>query len=89
MIHALSAPREVDLNPLYKNITSEGWCVYAQTYGSPIDTPLISGRTEMTESAKDVGAYILEVAQSKGGKVDIVEHSEGGVMNPVRAHNAT
>jgi pimeloyl-ACP methyl ester carboxylesterase len=80
MIHALSASREVDLNLLYKNMTSEGWCVYAQTYGSPIDPPLIGGLTEMTESAKDVGAYILEVAQKKGGKVDLVGHSEGGVM---------
>ncbi|EEA19425.1 conserved hypothetical protein [Talaromyces marneffei ATCC 18224] len=80
MIHALTASREVDLNLLHKNMTSEGWCVYAQTYGSPINPPLIGGLTEMTKSAKDIGAYIVEVAQKKGGKVDIVGHSEGGVM---------
>ncbi|KAH8692712.1 hypothetical protein BGW36DRAFT_302738 [Talaromyces proteolyticus] len=80
LIHALSASREVDLNLLHKNMTSEGWCVFSQTYGSPIDPPLVGGLTEMTESAKDVGAFILEVAQKRGGKVDLVGHSEGGVQ---------
>jgi hypothetical protein len=56
MIHAPSASREFDLNLLYKNMTSEGWCVYAQTYGFPIDPPLIGGLTETTESAKDFDA---------------------------------
>ncbi|QKX55423.1 uncharacterized protein TRUGW13939_02516 [Talaromyces rugulosus] len=80
LIHALAASREVDLNLLHKNMTSEGWCVFSQTYGSPINPPLIGGLTEMTESAADVGAFILEVAQKTGGKVDVVGHSEGGVQ---------
>ena len=80
MVHALAASREVDLNLLHKNMISEGWCVYAETYSSPIDSPIIGGLTNMTESAKDVSSFILQVAQKTGSKVDLVCHSEGGVQ---------
>ena len=80
MVHALAASREVYSNLLYKNMTAEGWCVYAKTYGSPAHVSLIGGLTNMTKSAKEVGAYILEVAQRRKSKIDLVCHSEGGVQ---------
>lgn len=78
LFHALGASREVDLNLLHRNLTAEGWCVFAKTYGAPLQPALIGGLTEMTESAREVGAYILEVASRTGRSVDLVCHSEGG-----------
>ncbi|KAJ3494357.1 hypothetical protein NLG97_g4133 [Lecanicillium saksenae] len=78
LFHALGASREVDLNLLHQNLTREGWCVYAKTYGAPIQPPLLGGLINMTESAKEVGDFILEVARKTERKVDLVCHSEGG-----------
>lgn len=77
LFHALGASREIDLNLLHQNLTEEGWCVYAKTYGAPVQPPLIGGLTNMTVSAKEVGSFILEVAQKRRSKVDLVCHSEG------------
>lgn len=78
LFHALGASREVDLNLLHQNLTKEGWCVYAKTYGAPVQPPVIGGLTNMTVSAKEVGSFILEVAQKRQSKVNLVCHSEGG-----------
>lgn len=83
LFHGLSASREVDLNLLHKSLVSEGWCVFSKTYGSPIplENPPIGGLRNMTVSSHEIADFILQVSrQTKHDKVDIVGHSEGGVM---------
>lgn len=81
MLHGLSASSEVDLNTLAHNLTNEGWCVYGKTYGAHKLVPWIGGLTSMRESAKEIADYIQEVKrETKADKVDLVGHSEGGVM---------
>jgi hypothetical protein len=81
MLHGLSANREVDLNTLSHNMTDAGWCVFSKTYGAHDRAPWIGGLRAMRDTAGEIADFVFEV-QSKTGaaKVDLVGHSEGGVM---------
>jgi hypothetical protein len=81
MLHGLSANREVDLNTLSHSMKDDGWCVFSETYGAHSLVPWIGGVKSMRESAADIAAFIREVKENTGAdKVDLVGHSEGGVM---------
>ncbi|KAJ7233018.1 alpha/beta-hydrolase [Mycena rebaudengoi] len=80
MLHGLSANREVDLNMLQQDMNKLGWCTYSVTYGAHTLLPFVGGLNPMRDTAKDVAAFIKEVNAKTGKKVDIVGHSEGGVM---------
>lgn len=80
MLHGLSANSQVDLNVLQQDMNALGWCTYSQTYGAHTLVPWVGGVKAMSDSAKDVADFIREVHQKTGKKVDLVGHSEGGVM---------
>lgn len=81
MLHGLSANREVDLNTLSHHLKDQGYCVFSETYGAYDLVPWIGGLRSMRDSAADIATFIREVKDKTGAdKVDIVGHSEGGVM---------
>lgn len=81
MLHGLSSQREVGLNTFSHHLKDEGYCVFSETYGAHKLVPWIGGLTDMRESAVEIASFIKEVKENTGSeKVDIVGHSEGGVM---------
>ncbi|KAH7104336.1 alpha/beta-hydrolase [Auriculariales sp. MPI-PUGE-AT-0066] len=81
MLHGMTANREVDLNMLQQDMNALGWCTYSMTYGAHSLVPFVGGLRSMRDSAKDIAEFIREVKQKTGtNKVDLVGHSEGGVM---------
>lgn len=81
MLHGLSSQREVGLNTFSHHLKDEGYCVFSETYGAHKLVPWVGGLTDMRESAADIASFIKEVKDNTGAdKVDIVGHSEGGVM---------
>ncbi|KAG9229144.1 alpha/beta-hydrolase [Amylocarpus encephaloides] len=82
LIHALSANPDVDLNLLQQDLKRKGYCTFSTIYGNHEHlAPWIGGLTSMRDSSRTVAEFILEVADQTGSdKVDLVGHSEGGVM---------
>ncbi|KAF8196712.1 alpha/beta-hydrolase [Mycena galopus ATCC 62051] len=82
MLHGLSADDEVDLNDLQYYLNSLGFCTFSQTYGAHTLVPWVGGLVSMADSAADIASFIREVqTQTGAAKVDLVGHSEGGVMS--------
>jgi triacylglycerol esterase/lipase EstA (alpha/beta hydrolase family) len=82
LIHALSANPSIDLNLIQRDMQDQGYCTYATTYGAHTLAPWIGGLKDMRESSQTLAGFILEVVQKTGApKVDLVGHSEGGVMS--------
>lgn len=89
LLHGLSADREVDLNMLQKELNGRGYCTFSLTYGAHSAAPWIGGLKSMRDdSAAEIADFIREVHEKSAGddddgakkKVDLVGHSEGGVM---------
>lgn len=81
MLHGLSSNREFPLNRLSWNLTDDGYCVYSLTYGAHSLVNWIGGLKAMRDTAKEIASFIKEVKDKTGAnKVDLVGHSEGGVM---------
>lgn len=58
-----------------------GYCVFALNYGSLDPLELIDGTGEMANSANQLAHFISQVLAATGAsKVDIVGHSQGGVL---------
>lgn len=65
------------LSPLLKNA---GYCVFALNYGGSAGN-LFQGYGEIAASAGQLGAFVAAVLAATGAsKVDIVGHSQGGMM---------
>jgi triacylglycerol esterase/lipase EstA (alpha/beta hydrolase family) len=61
-------------------LASKGYCVFTPTYGQSV-LPGIGGTDYVQNSAKEFGGYIDKVlAATKASKVDVLGHSEGGIM---------
>lgn len=91
LVHGTGANMTINwtsLSPLLKNA---GYCVYALTYGQQPEEPRgtvvipgssVAGATgSIEESAGQLAAFVERVKASSGAEeVDIVGHSQGGVM---------
>lgn len=69
----------VALSPMLKNA---GYCVYALNYGMNFfSAGRFGGLTDIADSARELRSFVDEVISKSGAtKVDIVGHSQGGMM---------
>ena len=82
LLHGMLSNPSKDLKPLQKDLNSRGYCTFAVKYGEHVETPWIGGVTDMRQSSNTIADFILDVVKRTGApKVDIVGHSEGGVMS--------
>jgi pimeloyl-ACP methyl ester carboxylesterase len=83
LVHQTASTAElnwIDLSPYLKN---QGYCVFALTYGvDPSVSPVIGGIADLDQSAAQVAAFVNQVLAATGAsKVDMVGHSQGGVIS--------
>ncbi|MBQ0866219.1 esterase/lipase family protein [Streptomyces smyrnaeus] len=62
-------------------LVERGYCVFSLDYGQLPGKPFFHGLGPIEDSAKQLAAYVDKVLAATGtGKVDIVGHSQGGMM---------
>ncbi|WP_405766003.1 alpha/beta fold hydrolase [Actinacidiphila glaucinigra] len=62
-------------------LVKRGYCVYSLDYGQLPGVPFFHGLGPITASSRQLADYVDRVLASTGaGKVDIVGHSQGGMM---------
>ncbi|MDX2648304.1 alpha/beta fold hydrolase [Streptomyces sp. PA03-1a] len=62
-------------------LVKRGYCVYSLDYGQLPGVPLFYGLGSITASSQQLADYVDRVLTATGaGKVDIVGHSQGGMM---------
>lgn len=62
-------------------LVARGYCVYSLDYGQLPGVPVFYGLGSITASSQQLADYVDRVLASTGaGKVDIVGHSQGGMM---------
>ncbi|WUD76170.1 alpha/beta fold hydrolase [Streptomyces sp. NBC_00510] len=62
-------------------LVKRGYCVYSLDYGQLPGVPLFYGLGSITASSQQLADYVDRVLAATGaGKVDIVGHSQGGMM---------
>jgi triacylglycerol esterase/lipase EstA (alpha/beta hydrolase family) len=61
-------------------LASQGYCVFTPTYGQSV-IPGVGGTDYVQNSAREFGGYVDKVlAATRASKVDVLGHSEGGIM---------
>jgi triacylglycerol esterase/lipase EstA (alpha/beta hydrolase family) len=86
LVHGTWENRYDNFAAMSPAIKRAGYCVYALDYGDG-DTsvlgahPAVKGTGDITVSAKELGTFVNKVLAATGkSKVDIVGHSQGGMM---------
>lgn len=78
LVHGLGASDVADMTVIATNLSSKGYCVFSETYGTTYYSALVGGLASMRDSAAQLGRFVDKVIGSTGvAKVDIVGHSEG------------
>ncbi|MFE1317475.1 esterase/lipase family protein [Kitasatospora phosalacinea] len=85
LVHALLVNQTMNWNAVSPALYNAGYCVFAFDYGNTLGSAFpfnqIGGLQSMTTSAADLGAFVDRVRAATGSdKVDLVGHSEGGVV---------
>ncbi len=81
LVHGLGANAAINFITLAPALAQQGYCVFAQTYGTGILGPTVGGLAPMENSAAQLSAFVDTVRSATGAaKVDIVGHSEGSTV---------
>jgi triacylglycerol esterase/lipase EstA (alpha/beta hydrolase family) len=78
LLHGLGGNGPGNFATLGPYLASQGFCVYAPTYGEAIPGIPVGGVTAIPQSASQIAGYISQVLAATGAtKADLVGHSEG------------
>ena len=81
LVHGLGATATENWHFFAPYLMQRGFCVFALTYGKTDHYPGRGGVKPMEQSAAELGEFVDQVRERTGaGQVDIVGHSEGGIM---------
>jgi triacylglycerol esterase/lipase EstA (alpha/beta hydrolase family) len=62
-------------------LANHGYCVFTFNYGGPSASSIVQGTGDIATSAGQLGTFVSTVlAQTDAAKVDLVGHSQGGMM---------
>jgi triacylglycerol esterase/lipase EstA (alpha/beta hydrolase family) len=81
LVHGLGATATENWQFFAPYLQSHGFCVFALTYGTTDHFPGRGGVAPMEHSAEQLAGFVAKVQEATGArKVDLVGHSEGGIM---------
>jgi triacylglycerol esterase/lipase EstA (alpha/beta hydrolase family) len=81
LVHGIFGNQNDYWQAMAPTLANAGYCVYTFTYGQTGYSDGIGGLTSLYASAQQLAAFIRDVlAQSNSKQVDIVGHSEGGLL---------
>lgn len=85
LVHGTFENQRFNWNALAPLLKNEGYCVFSFNYGATQGTQLTggfaNGLAPVKQSARELAAFVDRVRSATGaGKVDIVGHSQGGMM---------
>jgi hypothetical protein len=81
LVHGLGATATENWHFFAPYLKSRGFCVFALTYGVTDHYPGRGGVAPMERSAEELAGFVAKVQDATGArKVDMVGHSEGGIM---------
>ncbi|MGK4580527.1 esterase/lipase family protein [Kitasatospora sp. HPMI-4] len=81
LVHGTFANGTVSWNTIAPALAGDGYCVFALTYGAVPGVPLLRAVAPVADSAQQLSVFVDGVLAATGaGQVDIVGHSQGGMM---------
>ncbi|KAJ3498201.1 hypothetical protein NLG97_g1316 [Lecanicillium saksenae] len=83
LLHGMGANDDLNFITMEPWLQKQGFCTFSLTYGvTPPYPPFVGGLQPISESSKEVAAFIRQVQQRTGAaKVDLVGHSEGAMQS--------
>jgi pimeloyl-ACP methyl ester carboxylesterase len=81
LVHGTAANMDDNWQAASPVLANHGYCVFAFNYGNTDPTASIQGTGEIGASAAQLSTFVNQVLAATGtSKVDLVGHSEGGMM---------